>query len=208
MADPQQPNAERPKIVNTLAPSDAPVGPAPDLGPGESIRIGEEFGTAKKSLPSAKIVLIVLAIGAVVLGLYTFRTRAVPQGSGSVESVTSAEVEGQNIVLVALTVTMRNAGEKPLWIHTIKGTLKANGQDYSDDAASPADFARYFQAFPALKVGSQPGLLPETKLRPGEEVKGTVIVSFPVTQDAFNQRQSVSVVIQPYDQPLPVVLTK
>jgi len=29
-----------------------------------------------------------------------------------------------------------------------------------------------------------------------------------VTLDAFNQRQSTSVSIQPYDQPLPVVLTK
>jgi hypothetical protein len=29
-----------------------------------------------------------------------------------------------------------------------------------------------------------------------------------VTLDAFNQRKSVSVIIQPYDQPVPVVLTK
>jgi hypothetical protein len=35
-----------------------------------------------------------------------------------------------------------------------------------------------------------------------------VIVSFPVTLDAFDQRRSVSVVIQPYDQPVPVTLTK
>jgi hypothetical protein len=35
-----------------------------------------------------------------------------------------------------------------------------------------------------------------------------VIVSFPVTLDNFNQRRSVSVVIQPYDQPVPVTLTK
>jgi hypothetical protein len=50
--------------------------------------------------------------------------------------------------------------------------------------------------------------MPETKIRPGNETHGTVIVSFPVNQDDFNKRQSLSVEIQPYDQPLPVVLTK
>jgi hypothetical protein len=35
-----------------------------------------------------------------------------------------------------------------------------------------------------------------------------VVVSFPVTQDGFDKRKSLSVVIQPYDQPLPLVLTK
>jgi hypothetical protein len=34
------------------------------------------------------------------------------------------------------------------------------------------------------------------------------MVSFPETLDTFNRRRSVSVIIQPYDQPLPVVLTK
>jgi len=36
----------------------------------------------------------------------------------------------------------------------------------------------------------------------------TIIVAFPVTLDAFNQRQSTSVVVQPYDQQVPVVLSK
>jgi hypothetical protein len=33
-------------------------------------------------------------------------------------------------------------------------------------------------------------------------------VAFPVTLDAFNKRQSTSVVIWPYDQTVPVTLTK
>jgi hypothetical protein len=34
------------------------------------------------------------------------------------------------------------------------------------------------------------------------------MASFPVTLDAFNQRRLVSVAIQPYDQPLPIILSK
>lgn len=53
-----------------------------------------------------------------------------------------------------------------------------------------------------------PALIPEDKLPPGQQTQRTVIVSFPVTLEDFNRRRSVSAVIQPYDQPLPIVLTK
>jgi hypothetical protein len=51
-------------------------------------------------------------------------------------------------------------------------------------------------------------LPPETKIQPGEVVTRTVMVNFPVTLDVFNQRQSVSVIVWPYDQTVPVTLTK
>jgi hypothetical protein len=68
------------------------------------------------------------------------------------------------------------------------------------------DLDRYFQAFPALKESSEPPLSPETKLLAGAEQRGTIIVSFKVTREAFDQRKSLTVTIQPYDQVLPVVL--
>jgi hypothetical protein len=162
----------------------------------------------ERKLPPLKILLYTLAGLAVVLGIYGFIGRAKPQGVGSVDNVAAVAIPGQNSMLVALTVTLHNSGERPLWIHTIQGKLKTPSDEYSDDAASAIDFDRYYQAFPALKQGSQAALLPETKILPGNDAHGTVIVSFPVTQDAFDKRQSVSVVVQPYDQPLPVTLTK
>jgi hypothetical protein len=111
-------------------------------------------------------------------------------------------------LLVALTFTLRNSGKKSLWVHDIHGKLVTASGELTSEAVSAIDFDRYYQAFPALKVNTQPALAPEDKLQPGEEIKRTVIVSFPVTLDAFNQRRSVSVVIQPYDQPVPVTLTK
>jgi hypothetical protein len=166
------------------------------------------MATPERSLPPAKIVLIALAGLAVVLAIYGFVGRAKPQGAGSLDNIAAVEVPNQNSMLVALTVTLHNSGEKPLWIHNIEGKLKTPSQEYSDDAASAVDFERYFQAFPALKQNSQAALMPETKILPGKEARGTVIVSFPVTQADFDKRQSISVVIHPYDQPLPVVLTK
>jgi hypothetical protein len=182
--------------------------PALDLGPGVGINITQDMAAPERKLPPLKILLYTLAGLAVVLGVYGFIGRAKPQGAGSVDNVAAVEVPGQNSMLVALTVTLHNSGEKPLWIHTVQGKLKTTSDEYSDDAASAVDFDRYFQAFPDLKQGSQAALMPETKILPGNDARGTVIVSFPVTKDVFDKRQSISVVIQPYDQPLPVTLTK
>jgi hypothetical protein len=182
--------------------------PALDLGPGVGIHVTEDMATPERKLPPAKIVLIALGALAVVLAVYGFLGRAKPQGAGSVDNIAAIEVPNQNSMLVAITVTLHNSGEKPLWIHNIQGKLKTATNEYSDDAASAVDFDRYFKAFPPLKQNAIAALMPETKIMPGNEVRGTVVVSFPLTQAEFDKRQSLSVVIQPYDQPLPVTLTK
>jgi hypothetical protein len=193
-------------------PPATPPAPAPrpglDLGPGVGINVTQDMATPERKLPPLKILLYAIGGLAVVLIVWGFIGRAKPQGAGSVDNIAAVEIPGQNSMLVALTVTLHNSGEKPLWIHTIQGKLKTPSDEYSDDAASAVDFDRYFQAFPDLKQGSQAALMPETKILPGNEAHGTVIVSFPVTKDVFDKRQSVSVVVQPYDQPLPVTLTK
>jgi hypothetical protein len=198
------------------APPPPPIEPSPaiakkpglDLGPGVGIHVTEDMATPERKLPPAKIVLITLAGLLVVLAIYGFVGRAKPQGAGAIDNVAVVEVPNQNSVLVALTVTLHNSGEKPLWIHNIEAKLKSGSNEYSDDAASAVDFDRYFQAFPALKQNAKSALMPETKILPGNQASGTIIVSFPVTQDAFDKRQTISVVIHPYDQPLPIVLTK
>jgi hypothetical protein len=194
-----------------VTPPASPAPPEQGAAPEQPIPfdIGEEFGTAKRNLPPAKIVAMVLAIAAVVVAIFALVQRAKPQGGGSIDNIAAVEIPDQNAVLVAVNVTIRNSGERPLWIHTIKATLRTDSGEFSDDSASSSDFARYFQAFPALKehaLGS--ALVPEQKIAAGAQAQGTVVVSFPVTQDAFNKRKSLSVVIQPYDQPAALVVTK
>jgi hypothetical protein len=194
-------------------PSDSPP-PAPPAASaatsdsGTQFDIGEEFGTAKRNLPPAKIVVIGIVLIGVAAAIAAMLQRARPQGSGSIDNVMAVEVPDQNSVLVAINVTLQNSGNRTIWIHTIKATLKTDSGEFSDDPASAVDFERYFQAFPSLKEHAQPALLPEVKIRSGGEAHGTIIVSFPVTQDAFEKRKSLSVAIQPYDQPVPIVLSK
>jgi hypothetical protein len=185
-----------------------PTSPAPATQRGPTIHIGEEFGTAKRNLPPAKIVVFTGLGLLVIVAVVAFLQRAKPKGGGSLDNVVAVELPGQNAVLVALTFTLRNSPGKPLWVHDIEGKLKTASAESTAEAVSAVDFDRYFQAFPALKANALPALSPEDKLQPGQEVQRTVVVSFPVTLDEFNRRQSVAVVIQPYDQPVPIVLTK
>jgi hypothetical protein len=188
-------------------PPPVPASPEPIIEPASEFHIGEEFGTAKRNLPPAGIVLICIAAIAVIVGIFAFTQRPKPQGAGAIDFVAAADVPGQNMIMAAITLTLRNTADRPLWIHTLTAQLTtADNKTFDDEAASAVDLDRYFQAFPALKESSEPPLSPETKLLAGTERRGTIIVSFKVTREAFDQRKSLIVTIQPYDQVLPVVL--
>jgi hypothetical protein len=180
--------------------------PAPAAGP--TINIGEEFGTAKRNLPPAKIVLIAVGAVLVVVLIAAYFRRAKPQASGTLDHIAAVEIPGQGSTMAALTFTLHNTSDKILYVHTLQGLLRRTSGDTTADAVPAIDFDRYYQAFPALKNGAQPALIPEAKIQPGETVSRTIIVVFPVTLDAFNQRQAIVVSIWPYDESVPVVLAK
>ncbi len=188
-------------------PAPPPPPPPASTGPITEFHIGDEFGTAKRNLPPASIVLICIGAVAIILGILAFIQRPKPQGAGSIDLVSAVDVPGQNMVLAAITFTLRNTANRALWIHTLKAELTtADGNTFDDNAASAVDLDRYYAAFPALKENAQPPLSPETKLAAGSEQKGTMIVAFTVTKEAFDGRKSLTVTIQPYDQAMPVVL--
>lgn len=188
----------------------SPTLPTPPAGSPEPVTdfyIGDEFGTAKRNLPPLRILLAAIAIVAIIVAIIAFRERPKPQGAGSINFVTGVEVPSQNIVLAAITFTLRNTADKSLWVRSLKAQLTgADGHAYEDAAASAVDLDRYYQLFPTLKESSEPPLSPETKLLPGTEKRGTIVVSFPITKEAFDRRKSLAVTIQPYDQALPVIL--
>jgi hypothetical protein len=155
-----------------------------------------------------KIVVIGIAALLIVVALGSFLKRAKPQAAGSLDTVIAAEIPDQGSTMVALTFTLVNTSDRVLYVHNLQGKIRTASGESVVDAVSAVDFNRYFQAFPNLSNGIQPALTPETKLQPGEAVTRSILVAFPVTLAAFGQRQSTSVVVWPYDQQVPVVLTK
>ncbi len=191
------------------SPSPTPPPPAPETSPDQqtAFDIGEEYGTARKSLPPAGIVAVCLAVIVAIAAAYALTHRAHPLSRGSIGDIVSVTVPGQDMVMVAVNVSLQNNSQKPSWIHTIQASLDTGGNTLSDDAAPAMDAQRYFEAFPDLKAHALDILTTETRLNPGSKVAGTVVVSFPVKADAFAARKSLTVTVTPYDE-LPVVMTK
>lgn len=187
-----------------------PSTPPPAATPAQprSFRIDEEFGTAKKNLPPMKIIGIGIAIIVVLWAVAAFVQRPKPSATGTIDEVVSVEIPNQHAVIVAINVAFQNNGAKPFFIQTIKADLQTTDNNYSSDAASAVDLDRYYQAFPALKQYAGAPLQREGKVDVGSQAKGTIVVSFPVTPEAFASRKQLRVTIQPYDQPVPLVLTK
>lgn len=194
---------DKPPILQNSTAPQPDREPEPDAG---HVPMTEEFDTAKWTLPPLGIVGIVLAVIAVIIGIVAFVTRAKPAAAGTISDAYAVAMP-DNSVLVAVTLTLRNTTDKPLWIRNLKARLTTDQGQFSDEAANAVDFDRYFQAFPDLRTHSTQPLKVETKIMPGAQASGTVIVSFPVTVDNFNNRKSLAVIVEPYDQ-APITITK
>jgi hypothetical protein len=187
-------------MVDNKAPR-KPAAPQFDAG---HVPITEEFDSAKRTLPPAAPVVIALVVVALVVAVIAFLFRAKPVAQGGIDAVYFSEPANMTSGMVLVQVTLRNVGDKTLYIKAIKANLKTD-QDLSDEAASPTDYDRYFMAYPDLKEHSAQPLVVEMKIAPGAEQKGTVLVSFPVTKEQFDARKDLNVTIEPYDQN-PIVL--
>jgi len=192
----------------SIPPTTPPQPTPPPNSAGPTINIGEEYGTAKKNLPSAKILIVAIALLGVAVIFFSFIKRAKPQASGTLDNVVAIEVPSQGTTMVALTFTLHNTSDKILYVHEIQSSMKNPNGDATANALSAIDFDRYYEAFPELKNGAQPALAPEAKIQPGQSVSRTIIVNYPIKLDAFNHRQSISVIIWPYDQQIPILMTK
>jgi len=184
-----------------------PVSDPPTANPQTDFDIGEEYGTARKSLPPAGIVAICVAVIAAIVGVYSLTNRAHAVSTGSIDDVVAVPMPGQEMVMVALNISLQNNEQKPTWIKSISVAADVGGNKQTDEASPAVDVQRYFQSLPDLKQHALDLLTPETRVSPGSKIAGTIVVSFPVNSEAFAARKSLTVTVTPYDE-LPIVIRK
>jgi len=164
------------------------------------VPITEEFDSARRTLPPVFTLAIALVVVVVfIVGIaYVFRSKPVAQGQ--IDNVFVSQNKGQPNSMLAIQVTLRAVGEKPLYIKDMKAELETQQDTYTDTAASPSDYERYFQAYPDLRDHAMKPIAVETKIQPGAQESGTVIVTFPIDKSEFDTRKSLTVTVVPYDQ--------
>jgi hypothetical protein len=164
------------------------------------VPITEEFDSARRMLPPiaplavALVVVVVFIVGVA----YIFRSKPIAQGQ--IDQAFAMQQAENPYSMVLMQVTLRNVGDKALFIKEIKADIMIDQVESVDDAASAVDYARYLQAFPDLQMYATEPVKVETKIPPGGEVKGSVMVAFPITKEQFYARKALNVTILPYDQ--------
>lgn len=159
----------------------------------------EEFGTARRNLPPVAPVAVAILLVAAVVGILMYVNRAKPAGKGSIDGVYFSQPAGMSSPMILVEVTLRNTSEKALYIKSISGAIETDQGDQSDEAAAARDYDRYLSAYPDLMGHSRP-LQVETKIPPGGELKGAVLISPSITKEQFDARKDATVTIEPYDQ--------
>jgi len=169
------------------------------------VPITEEFDSPRRTLPPALPLAIALVVVVVfIVGVaYIFRSKPIAQGQ--IDNVFISQKKDQPNSMVAIQVTLKATGDKPLYIKGITAELNTLHDSYTDEAASASDYSRYFQGYPELKDHAMKPIAVEDKIQPGAQESGTVLVSFPVDPNEFQSRKSLTVTVQPYDQK-PIVL--
>ena len=164
------------------------------------VPITEEFDSAKRTLPPvAPLAVALVGVLLFILGVaYIFRSKPVAQGQ--IDRAFAMQQENNAYSMVMMQVTLHNIGDKTLYIKEIKASIVTDQGESTDDAASAVDYGRYLQAFPDLEMYASDPLKVETKIAPGGEAKGSVLVAFPITKEQFYARKDINVSIVPYDQ--------
>jgi hypothetical protein len=186
--------------------ADEPNAPPPPPPPMPTSDAGayHEFGTAKRSLPPAAPVAVALALVGLIIAVVMYINRAKPAAQGGINGVYFSQPTNMPSPMILIGVTLHNVGDKTLYIKDIKGAITTDQGDQSDEAAAARDYDRYLGAYPDLQGHGRP-LQVETKIAPGGEQTGTVLISPSVTKEQFDARKDTVITIEPYDQ-APIVL--
>ena len=132
---------------------------------------------------------------AVYIGRTVFERQNYQNGTNVVGQGPSAEDD----LYVLTTVHVSNPLRVPLTLNDFTATLTAgDGSQMKIAAIEKPDLSTVFTAFPALKPLVTTPLLRETTIAPGQSADGVIVLPFPVSKTAWDQRQSAILTIEFY----------
>jgi hypothetical protein len=181
--------------------------PDPEEVDAGHVPITEEFDSAKHTLPDKAPLIIGLVLIVAVVAAIAFLFRPKPIASGAIDNAAAVQQGNQASVLSSVTFTIKNLTEKPIQLRGITATLRTDQGEWSDESAAAVDFERYFQAYPDLRQHTMAPMARETKIDPGQQRQGSIIVAYPITKEQFDQKKALELTVSLYDQN-PLVIKK
>lgn len=104
--------------------------------------------------------------------------------------------ESYDQLIILTRVRVRNQTNIPLFLNDISATVTMpDGAQQVNVAAGAGDFARVFNAYPALSSHYAEPLKRDITLSPGEQTEGLAVFSFPFSRQQWDSRKNANVVI-------------
>lgn len=123
------------------------------------------------------------------------------------DSIVVGQDQAQDTMYVLATVRITDHLKLPLFLKDFTATLvPSDGGPLSPvSAVEKGDLATVFSTFPAVaKLAAAQGAPPltrETEIQPGQTAEGWLLLSFPVSEKIWNERQAATISVDLYHQP-------
>jgi hypothetical protein len=139
--------------------------------------------------------------------VYVARSVFAKQNFANGTDVVGQGASTEEDLYVLATVHLDNPLKVPLTLNDFTATITAaDGSQMKVGGVEKPDLATVFTAFPALKAMVGTPLLRESVVAPGQSADGTILLPFPISKAAWDQRQTAIVTIEFYREP-PVTVT-
>lgn len=141
----------------------------------------------------AGIGLLLIAILVGVVWFYSSRGGGV---KGQVEQV-FAVAQGPETVAVTMKLNLENVGPRAVALRSINASLDTGQGEVAGSRVPPEKFAALFREYPDLREHSITAMSMTTSIPRAMQERGTVIFTFPVNYDVFQNRKAINVVVEP-----------
>lgn len=118
------------------------------------------------------------------------------------DSILVGRNQAQDDLYVLTTLRIEDRLNLPLFIKDLRATfVSSEGEHIQVSAVQKQDLENLYTAFPAIRpLAKDPLLLRETLIESGKAAEGLVVLHFPVTQHAWEHRQSATIHVVLYHQ--------
>jgi hypothetical protein len=171
------------------------------------VKPGEDYTKGSSHVVWATWIAAVLVTSAI--AIYVMANQKPPTSAGEIVAVwahpqraesSGVDANGEAMakrsfdqVLVFTQVRLHNPGKDPLYLHNAMTNIKLDDGIHSSYAASAADYARIYIAYPNMPVPKATALpTTDATIAPGQTLEGTFVSSFRLTKEQWDARKELN----------------
>jgi hypothetical protein len=171
------------------------------------VKPGEDYAKGSSHVVWAALIAAVVVTAAI--AFFVMANQKAPVATGEIVGVwahaqhaesSGLDANGESMgkvsfdqMLVFTQVRLHNQSKDPLYVHNVMTNIKLDDGIHSSYAASAADYARIYIAYPNMPVPKATALATtDATIAPGQTLEGTFVSSFRLSKQEWDARKDLS----------------